>query len=164
MGPVTYRGAMQSHTTSTKVAVELQGTTTMTQTSHTVLSIMETRVQTIESQVAQQKEIQARMDTRLLSVEGHTRTISQNITQLMAHLNIPTTSQQKRKNDAIASCHKRPTDTAQPQRSVQRGRESPSFHTLSPTTCPCTSQGIPHNGGHQSEMSPPTPQRPLLQY
>jgi predicted GIY-YIG superfamily endonuclease len=59
---------------------------------------METRFQTIQHQVNNQQATQARLEQRLLTVESQTSGISENISALMQHLRIPTSTKRRKDN------------------------------------------------------------------
>jgi hypothetical protein len=60
--------------------------------------VLETQFQTIELAVRNQQAAQTCLDERLINLEGQTLTISDSITTLMHHLNIPSSSSKRRKD------------------------------------------------------------------
>lgn len=101
---ITYSGILQAQTTNTRsVEVQPHGLTltTTTRTSQTITFILETRFQTIEREVQDQKALQGDMDERLQKVGSSTLSISQDITTMMAFWKIPPMG--KRKLDDLAS-------------------------------------------------------------
>jgi hypothetical protein len=81
---VTYSGAIQAHTTHTRsIAVQPDGmrTTTTTQMSQTVMAVMETWFQVLETE-------QQNMKPRITGVENKAVNISENIQAMMAHWKI----------------------------------------------------------------------------
>jgi hypothetical protein len=90
---VTYSGAVQAHTTHTRsIAVQPDGTrtTTTVQMSQTVMAVMETRFQVLETE-------QQNMKQRITGVENKAANISENIQAMMAHWKITPVSNYKRK-------------------------------------------------------------------
>jgi hypothetical protein len=82
-GNISYSGVVQAQTTHTRSVADPNGvtTTTTTQTSQTVMAVVETRFQTIEHE---QKSIK----NRLSSVEQRTMSTDENIRAMMAHWKI----------------------------------------------------------------------------
>jgi hypothetical protein len=97
-GNISYRGVLQAQTTQTRSVAAPNGvtTTTTTQTSKTVMAVMETRFQTIE-------EEQKSLKNRLSSVENRTMSTDENIRLMMAHWKINPTPM-KRKHIEGTEC------------------------------------------------------------
>lgn len=99
---VSYHGVLSAQTTNThSVAIQPNGSTLTTlQTSQTVTSILETRFQTIEKEVQDQRVLQHNMEQCLQKVEVHASAISDDIAAMMAHWKI--TPSGERKHDSSA--------------------------------------------------------------
>jgi len=82
-GNISYSGVVQAQTTHTRSVADPNGvtTTTTTQTSQTVMAVVETRFQTIEHE-------QQSIKNRLSSVEQRTMSTDENIRAMMAHWKI----------------------------------------------------------------------------
>jgi hypothetical protein len=93
---VTYSGAVQAQTTRTRSVVQPDGTrtTTTTQMSQTVMSVMETRFKVIEDEQAQLKQ-------RISGVENKAANIYDNIQAMMQHWKItPVNYKRKHEGDS----------------------------------------------------------------
>ncbi len=82
-GNISYSGVLQAQTTHTRSVANPNGvtTTTTTQTSQTVMAVVETRFQNIEHE-------QQSIKNRLSSVEQRTMSTDENIRAMMAHWKI----------------------------------------------------------------------------
>jgi hypothetical protein len=80
---ISYSGVVQAQTTHTRSVADPNGvtTTTTTQTSQTVMAVVETRFQNIEHE-------QQSIKNRLSSVEQRTMSTDENIRAMMAHWKI----------------------------------------------------------------------------
>lgn len=80
---VTYSGAVQAQTTRTRSVVQPDGTctTTTTQMSQTIMSVLDTRFKVIE-------EEQSYLKQRITGVENKATNIDGNIQAIMKHLQI----------------------------------------------------------------------------
>jgi hypothetical protein len=81
---ILQNGVQQNTTRSESISIQSHGnTTTLTHTSQTIMSVVETRFQSIETKVNG-------FDRHLLGIEGENQTISANLSAIMDHLKIPT--------------------------------------------------------------------------
>jgi hypothetical protein len=87
---ILQNGVQQNTTRSQSFSIQSHGnTTTLTHTSQTIMSVVETRFQSIETKVNN-------FDRRLLGIEGENQTISANLSAIMTHLNIPSAAKRRK--------------------------------------------------------------------